>query len=452
MFQGNSETYYLTESGLTEIWQQLPGRTDLATEEGEPIEIIYPGRCNDDRGPDLRDTVVATRHGLLSGDVEIHTRSSSWWTHQHHLDPHYNQVILHVVFRADTEAATNLQNGRVVPTLALHKFMNGLASSTANSSMPCHNLLAHLDSGLLGLFLDNAGRERFFTKAARFEAELARIEASQTLYQGIMGALGYNKNKPPFLELARRLPIQLLETVAQGEKSGTEYLAHQQALLLGTAGLLPSQCSKLSPGKLNDEWLDKLERLWGSYQITEAMAENDWQLFKVRPNNSPARRIVAMSYLLLRYRNEGILQALIEKLRTTPLHICHRELEKALLVITNGYWANHLSAGMPSRLINPTLLGSQRAAEIAVNIILPFISAWGRLNSQQALAKKALKLYSGYPRLAVNAVERHMKHQLGISNDSVNSAQRQQGLVHIYRTMCSQGKCTCCPISATGAR
>ena len=67
MFQGNSGTYYLTESGLTEIWQQLPGRTDLATEEGEPIEIIYPGRCNDDRGPDLRDTVVATRHGLLSG-------------------------------------------------------------------------------------------------------------------------------------------------------------------------------------------------------------------------------------------------------------------------------------------------------------------------------------------------------------------------------------------------
>ena len=116
------------------------------------------------------------------------------------------------------------------------------------------------------------------------------------------------------------------------------------------------------------------------YQITEAMTENDWQLFKVRPNNSPARRIAAMSYLVLRYREKGIRQQLVDTVRTAPQNKPHQWLEKALQVTTSGYWASHHGAGLPSRLAIPTLLGSRRAAETVVNILLPFTFAWGRLN------------------------------------------------------------------------
>ena len=447
---------YLAESGLAEIWQrQLPGRIDLTTEDSEPIKVIYPGRRNDDCGPDLRDAVITTRQGILRGDVEIHAKSSSWWTHRHHLDPNYNRVILHVVFRADIKAATNLQNGQIVPTLALHRFTDSPAQRTskpvysrANTSIPCHNVLARFDSGFIGLFLDNAGKARFSAKAAMIAAELRQIAASQSLYQGIMGALGYTKNKLPFLELARRLPIQLLETVTQDKRSATEYLAHQQALLLGTAGLLPSQCANWSPvSRVNDEWLNKLEKVWASSQLTEAMSANDWHFGKVRPNNLPARRIAAISYLVLRYREKGIRQQLVATVRTAPQSKPHQWLEKALQVTTSGYWASHHGAGLPSRLAIPTLLGSRRAAETVVNILLPFTFAWSKLTAQQELAQKALSLYASYPRLAANTVERHMQHQLGISSDLVNLAQRQQGLIQIYRTLCSQGKCGGCPIN-----
>ncbi|GAG81629.1 unnamed protein product, partial [marine sediment metagenome] len=51
----------LPESQIVKIWQhQLLDRTDLTTEEGEPIRIIYPGRINDDQGADLLDAVIAT--------------------------------------------------------------------------------------------------------------------------------------------------------------------------------------------------------------------------------------------------------------------------------------------------------------------------------------------------------------------------------------------------------
>ena len=88
----------LPESQIIKIWQhQLLDRTELATEGGEPIEIIYPGRINDDQGADFRDAVIATSRGLIKGDIEVHIKSSGWQAHRHHCDPVYNRVILHVV-------------------------------------------------------------------------------------------------------------------------------------------------------------------------------------------------------------------------------------------------------------------------------------------------------------------------------------------------------------------
>ena len=88
----------LSESQIIKIWQyQLLDRGELATEGGEPVEIIYPGRINDNQGADFRGAVIATRGKLIKGDIELHVKSSDWQAHQHHRDPVYNRVILHVV-------------------------------------------------------------------------------------------------------------------------------------------------------------------------------------------------------------------------------------------------------------------------------------------------------------------------------------------------------------------
>ena len=65
-------THNPPESLVVNIWQsQLLERTDLATEDGESIRVIYPGRLNDGQGADLLDAVVATRRGLSKGDIEV---------------------------------------------------------------------------------------------------------------------------------------------------------------------------------------------------------------------------------------------------------------------------------------------------------------------------------------------------------------------------------------------
>lgn len=88
----------LPESQIVKTWQHLlVHRTELTTERGEPIKIIYPGRINDEPGADFRDAVIATNRGLIKGDIEIHAKSSGWRAHRHHQNPVYNRVILHVV-------------------------------------------------------------------------------------------------------------------------------------------------------------------------------------------------------------------------------------------------------------------------------------------------------------------------------------------------------------------
>jgi len=314
------------------------------------------------------------------------------------------------------------------------------------SNLPCGKAIAHLTPETIARFLDRAGAERFFTKAARFQAELARTEASELLYQGIMGALGYAKNKIPCLELARRLPLQTLAALAQDKVSDEECLAYLQARLLGTAGLLPSPHS--SRPKDKDEWTAKLAKLWASLPQDDTMSEKDWHLFKVRPNNSPVRRIVAMSYLILRYRERGIFAEILDRIRDTPVNGGHHELEKTLVVTSQDYRADHFDFGS-SGLSHRALLGAERAADIIVNVVLPFVYSWSQLSAQPKLAQKVRALYRNYPKLSVNTIERHMSRQLGLNRELVNSAQRQQGLIHLYRTLCAQGNCSHCPVSKT---
>ena len=444
----------LPESQVIKLWQQLLlNRRELTTEGGEPIRIIYPGRSNDDQGADFRDAIIATKLGVIKGDIEVHVKSSHWRAHRHHQNPVYNRVILHVVMWHNNKAATTLQNGRTIPTLALDQYLTDTTSqwlnpdSQAALNTPCFDATHDLNTGLAAEFLDCAGEERFLAKANRFQADIAQMGPCQSLYRGIMGALGYAKNKLPFLELARRLPLQVLESMTQGKMPDEECLAWQQALLLGTAGLLPSQRSNWHrENKSGDKWIDKLEKLWVSCHHGESMPDSAWHLFKVRPNNFPVRRIVAMSYLILRYQEKGILEEVVNMIQEAPLGKGHHRLVEGLLVTTEGYWANHFDFGLDSRLKAHSLLGRRRAADIAVNVLLPFAVAWSKFTSQPELEQKSLELYHSFPKLVDNTVERHMSSQLGLDSSIVNSALRQQGLIHIYNTLCTQGKCHCCPL------
>jgi len=139
------------------IWQQAVGR-ELTSSEDEIFSVIYPGRTNGDNGPDFRDAVIANKFHLMKGDVEVHVKSSDWYSHKHHADAEYNNVILHVVTWHDCNSATLLQNGKPVPVLCLAKALQHQAYLLPYQ-LPCFQILDHVDRQSLGKRL-NTGLNR----------------------------------------------------------------------------------------------------------------------------------------------------------------------------------------------------------------------------------------------------------------------------------------------------
>ncbi|GAI28549.1 unnamed protein product, partial [marine sediment metagenome] len=98
-------------------------------------------------------------------------------------------------------------------------------------------------------------------------------------------------------------------------------------------------------------------------------------------------------------------------IKETPASRGYLRLEKGFRVTADSYWASHSDFGLDSKSNNPTLLGRWRAADTAVNVLLPFTLAWSKLNCQPEVERRVVDLYRRYPRLAVNTVERHMVKQ-----------------------------------------
>jgi hypothetical protein len=290
---------------LVEIWKrQLVSADDLVAGSGEKVQIIYPGKENRDCGPDFLGAVIAAEDGgLLVGDVELHLKAADWKSHGHGRDPRYNGLILQVVWEGEAPAV--LQNGRMVPTLSLQRCLSGSlgvvrywTSLNMIPAEPCHGALERLGDGELGRLLDEAGEERFRVKAGRFAAAMRGETPSQVLYRGIMGALGYTRNKEQFEELACRLPLAALQGFCRG-KPPQEQVSVLRALLLDTAGLLK-----------HDDIAER-EHLQCCPGGVRPMNPSCWHLFRVRPENHHARRLTGAAHLLARFLDEGLLEGVL---------------------------------------------------------------------------------------------------------------------------------------------
>jgi len=68
---------------------------------GNTIHILNPGRINPYPGPDFLDMAILVNGELMIGKGEFHRIASDWFSHKHHLDPRYADVLLHIVCEQD---------------------------------------------------------------------------------------------------------------------------------------------------------------------------------------------------------------------------------------------------------------------------------------------------------------------------------------------------------------
>ena len=386
------------EEAVAELWQNADRlASGLVTQDGRRLKVLYPGRRNGSAGPDFRDCVLSTESGeIIVGDVEGHVTEGGWSAHGHNVDRNYNGVVLHVVLAPSSsgKTTTTLESRAEAPVVAI-----GVPSRQEGPEAG-HIIQSdgNVSPSVIHKKLDRAGDDRFRSKADGYAMEIGAGDSEEVLYAGIMEALGYSANRRPFAALAARVPMAGLRAL-RDEPPGTRLLAIR-AMLLSAAGLMGS----VGPGDA--------ERLRG---VLAALPKADridepWKTSRLRPVNHPVRRIEGAAVLVERALDEGLMPALAAATRRGE----HRQVI--------------------DRLTAAPYVGEGRARDIAVNVALPFLHAWGGLARDRELRGASLEMFRRMPGLAENEITREMKRLLPPEVDT-RGARRQQGLIHLYKHM-----------------
>lgn len=451
------------EGFLYHLWldRQFDG-INLHTIENQPVEIVEKGIRNYDAGPDFLNALLRFGEKLERGDVEIHPIAGDWYAHGHHRDPRYNNVILHLVtMDCPGSFRTIRQDGALIPTLNLDSFLEKTAEEleveTTVEKEPVRSCaLSQKDSLLIQHILEKAGDHRYAIKKNRFAEQRQLYSWDQLIYQAVLEALGYAKNQIPFRQLADALPIETLWSFIWNDPP-EQAQTKCEAYLFGAAGLLPSQQhgeNVLSP--VVRAYTNTLEAYWLDFPLRpkiDVLKPGVWQFFRLRPVNFPTRRVASAAVLCVRFMNDGFvrtLERIVSDLENSP-HKIYKEFEHRFTVTSHNFWSNHFSFEESraefSGKKEACLLGTERARNIVINVVLPGLSAYAKEIDDFRLHNILQEIYNNYPLANDNELTRSMHQQLfGVSkrSDIVSSARLQQGLIHIKKEMCEPHECSIC--------
>ncbi|NBS06791.1 MAG: DUF2851 family protein [Verrucomicrobia bacterium] len=292
----------LSESVLQRIWFESLVRNPFTTLHGETILLNHPGFWNHRAGPDfLRASFTATGGSLQEGDVEIHRHSSDWHAHRHSGNPLYEKVVLHVFWQFDPTAPPAPSSIRQIaladqlaaPLTELISLFQSSSWEMSAGERPgrCRQTLLSLPPEKLREILEEAGWHRLRQRRSLAQARVAAHGFQQAVWIALAEGLGFSENREPFASLARAAPIQTLLDLPDPVR--------REAILYGVAGLLPDPtripCSPRAQG-----WVQNLWNKWWEYREAwrdRTLPPSCWKMGSTRPNNSPLRRLAALSFM-----------------------------------------------------------------------------------------------------------------------------------------------------------
>ena len=448
------------------------------TLDGRPVVVHSPGRWNVHPGPDfLQASMTIGDDERLRGDVEMHRYASGWTAHRHHVDPRYDNVILHVFLWNDRkDQAASRANGQPIAQVALENFLpRPLLSYRAdvvledyprrNVPFPgrCYETLRSAGPDQVRAFLDRAGDVRLRQRMWRWTPRLSEAGADQAAYEAVMRGLGSTGHRQHFQELARAIPWQEAQGCLAGVTASARRLA-AEALLLGLAGLLPAVDHAKGFDDDTRRYVDDLHKHWLGFPAAvrqRAWHTVNWRQPNVRPANSPERRLAGMACLLAGFQGTNILDAAVSLFRdaeagnSEPRGLC-RALTSLFTCAGPSYWSRRTRFGSrPGRPLH--LIGAGRALTVVVDALLPAMALHAQHHADASLRDAVQSCYEVAPRLPDNHALRYMARRL-LGDDAsllplIEGARQQQGLLQVLMDHCGndEGDCQGCDFPLDGS-
>lgn len=451
-------------------------KNGLFTDDGLRLEVLSPGWWNSEGGPDFKHAeILLEGKGLIKGNVEVHVFSSDWIRHQHDKQSTYGTVCLHVAMWNDGHGESMKNHcGQAIPQLILSKYLDtGLDELVelidvesylkGEKVNPGHCRTKRenqkIDDQWIGRFLDYAGDERILQKAKRYERWLEKGTFEQVLYEAIMESLGYKNNKEPFLALATRAPLEEIRYIIPEDAPAQKKKRDMQALLLGTAGLLPRQRSeKPAYDRETAEYVNDVEHAWNEIQKKSSrvpLSKNDWNYAGIRPANFPERRIAAIANILSECSSLSVFRYLLLVLEKVEGYkeghkitkTFGEDIQSLFLNSYDPYWSYHYT-WYGKKLAKPVkLLGKERTSNIFINVIIPILLIYARKHNNTNMEKILHLTYRNYSPLPDTSVTKFMGNRIfgqpDVSKKIINSVRRQQGLYQIFKDFCENDNISC---------
>lgn len=359
----------MNERLLQFIWQfQYFNKHQLATDEGEPLQVLNAGTFNCNQGPDFLNATIRLGSTTWVGNVELHVNASDWNKHRHTTDPNYRNVILHVVWQNDisiSQAATISLKDKI-PKVLLQRYEQLMQASFKNVCDPFLPALPAI--GWLS-WKERLVAERLERKSQRVLGLLHETKQhwEEVLWWMVAANFGIKVNMEAFEATARSISVNVLAR-HKGQ------LIQLEALLLGQSNLLNGEFSEDYPLLLQKEF----RFLRKKYALRPHSVLPHF--LRMRPANFPTVRLAQLAALVNRSSH---LFSRIKEMGSAA------DVKDLLDVTANDYWHYHYRFDDLTDY-KPKHLGSQMADNIMINTIVPVLFAYGSFSKQQEAKDKAI--------------------------------------------------------------
>jgi len=418
---------YYSEDRLQQYWYQDLWKQGWRTVSGQQIDILSPGFWNRTEGPDFRELRLLIGDKLFSGDAELHFDNADWYRHEHHINPEYNQCVLHIVFRnLDESEYVIAQDGHKIPVV----YIPYEALLTPPERFVCCK--SHISSDEQAAVLLQSGWQRLERKVGYYIRQSHRFTFELMLLWGLFKSAGIRYNQKSMIQLFIRIPW---EDYLNGKIAPEDI----EALLFAYAKIAVTN---------EDDFTATIIKFQSKVPEQQKIR---WHYAKTRPIAFPDRRLAWIAAFLKRGLLQWSPQRLYERwiIGEDWQHIC----EGFFNVSLSDYW--HFRYRLGFRSVAQAIPQSPGAAfrlEMNANVLLPIMMALEHKNGsdKQNLGKiraefEKLKLPQPYTATR-NFIKRH---ELVMKSSLLKSWLLNQGVLALEERYCTLDAADFCPFCGT---
>ncbi|OJX32174.1 MAG: hypothetical protein BGO86_08355 [Chryseobacterium sp. 36-9] len=395
---------------------------DFISTDGRIIEIPEFGEWNKNSGPDFLFAKIKIDNIIFAGNIEIHTKASDWFFHNHSGNPEFENLILHVVYINDCDIPElERQN---IPTLELKNYIDEKLIQTHQNLKAEHAFIACeelFDENKIPLFFEETVLlKKLEAKSQIFEESLHKNHNNYeaVLFQNLLYTFGLKVNAEIFLQIAESLDFAVVQKIKQND-------IHLEALFFGICGFL-----EVPKDEIMQIWKREFDFLKLKFNLPDVRIYPKFS--KLRPPNFPTIRLSQIANLY--HSQPNLFSKLIEAKTIDDLYSLLNNVK------ASEYWDNRFNFGKISTVENKKYLSEDFIDLIIINTILP-LKYFYHKNHNPEIVDDIFDFYK-----QMKSEKNSIIAEWKVLGMKFENALQTQAFLYQYKIFCSQKKCLNCSI------